>query len=88
MCLCCSYRADEIYGQYKEFRAIITHEGKVHWEPCGVFKTMCSIDITYFPFDEQKCAIIFGAWSYHTTKMNITNDGGEVNLDSYEPNGE
>ena len=31
---------------------------------------------------------VFGAWSYHTTKMNLTNTHTEVNLDSYEKNGE
>ena len=32
--------------------------------------------------------LIFGAWSYHTTKMNLTNSATVVNLDSYEENGE
>lgn len=85
---CLSTRAEEIYGDFKEFRAIISKNGDVRWEPGGVFKTMCQIDITYFPFDEQTCALVFGAWSYHTTKMNLTNSGDVVNLDSYEPNGE
>jgi hypothetical protein len=49
---------------------------------------MCEIDITYFPFDDQTCALVFGAWSYHTTKMNLTNSSDSVNLDSYERNGE
>jgi hypothetical protein len=53
-----------------------------------VFKTMCGIDITFFPFDDQKCALVFGAWSYHTTKMNLTNTSHIVNMDSYEKNGE
>ena len=46
-------RADEIYGDYREFRAIVSHSGQVRWEPGGVFRTMCAIDITYFPFDDQ-----------------------------------
>lgn len=49
---------------------------------------MCEIDITYFPFDEQQCSLVFGAWSYHTSKMNLTNMKKRVNLDSYEKNGE
>jgi len=53
-----------------------------------VFKTICEIDITYYPFDEQRCHIVFGAWSYHTYKMNLTNVGVIVNLDSFELNGE
>ena len=49
---------------------------------------MCEIDITYYPFDEQRCELMFGAWSYHTAKMNLTNDSLFVNLDSYKTNGE
>ena len=82
------FRADEIYADYKEFRAIIKNTGRIHWEPGGIFKTICQIDITYFPFDDQYCSLMFGAWSYHTNKMNLTNSSQEVNLDSYKPNGE
>ncbi len=49
---------------------------------------MCTIDITYYPFDEQVCSMTFGAWSYHTSKMNLTNMEDTVNLDSYNENGE
>ena len=49
-------RAEEIYGDYREFRAILSSNGRIRWEPGGVFKTMCEIDITYFPFDQQVIA--------------------------------
>ncbi len=49
---------------------------------------MCEIDITYYPFDEQTCKLIFGAWSYQTKKMNLSNIGDVVNTDSFEKNGE
>ena len=52
-------RAEEIYGDYREFRAILAADGRIRWEPGGVFKTMCEIDITYFPFDEQVKAFYF-----------------------------
>lgn len=53
-----------------------------------MFKTMCQIDITYYPFDEQICELLFGAWSYHTSKMDLTNASKKINLDSYKMNGE
>ncbi len=56
---------------------MISHKGLVHWEPGGVFKTMCEIDITFYPFDEQKCELNFGALSYHTSKMNLTNSSSK-----------
>ncbi len=82
------FSAEKIYEDYNNFRAIITSNGIVRWEPGGVFKTMCQIDITYYPFDEQHCDLIFGAWSYHTSKMNLTSEKDIVNLDSYKLNGE
>lgn len=78
-----SNSADTIYNTYDHFRAVVHHDGLVHWEPGGVFKTMCEVDITYYPFDEQKCKLVFGAWTYHTGKMNLTTIGHEINRDSY-----
>jgi len=63
-----------MYGEYKEFQAVLRRNGRVRWEPGGVFRTMCPIDIRFYPFDEQTCKLVFGAWSYYTTKMNLTAD--------------
>ena len=49
---------------------------------------MCEIDIRYYPFDKQKCNLKFGAWSYTTAKMNLTNVTATINMDSYKTNGE
>lgn len=80
MILCLYCRAEKIYETYDNFRAIVKSDGSIRWEPGGVFKTMCQIDITYYPFDHQRCELQFGAWSYHTNKMNLTNMHDEVNL--------
>ena len=66
--------AESIYGEYKEFQAVLRRNGRVRWEPGGVFRTMCPIDIRFYPFDEQTCELQFGSWSYYTTKMNLTAD--------------
>jgi len=68
------HSAESIYGEYKEFQAVLRRNGRVRWEPGGVFRTMCPIDIRFYPFDEQECELVFGAWSYYTTKMNYTTD--------------
>ena len=87
-CVCLHCRAEAIYETYDNFRAIINSTGHIRWEPGGVFRTMCQIDITHYPFDHQNCEMTFGAWSYHTTKMNLTNSSAHVNMDSYKTNGE
>lgn len=30
----------------------------------GIFKSTCKIDITWFPFDDQRCEMKFGSWTY------------------------
>ncbi len=82
------YSAESIYGDYSNFKANIYPDGRIRWEPGGVFKTMCQIDITYYPFDEQKCDLVFGAWTYYTTKMNLTTENLEIGMDTYKSNGE
>ena len=37
--------------------------------PPGIFKSTCKIDITWFPFDDQKCDLKFGSWTYTGFKV-------------------
>ena len=40
---------------------IVFSGGKVQWlPPPSIIRSSCEIDIKYFPFDKQKCALIFG----------------------------
>ena len=50
-------------------KATIYNTGKVLWEPPAIFMSACEIDVEYFPFDEQKCILKFGAWSYTGTEI-------------------
>ena len=83
---CCS--AERIQNNYNNFRAVLSHNGNVRWEPGGVYKTMCDINITYYPFDKQHCEIIFGAWTYQVAKMNLSSKFKKINMDSYKSNGQ
>ncbi|CAH1783231.1 unnamed protein product [Owenia fusiformis] len=73
---------------YEEFRAIVNYSGLVHWEPGGVYETTCKIDISYFPFDRQRCNLVIGTWAYYSGKMNLTTDVDKVELSDYQENGE
>ncbi|RTG89169.1 uncharacterized protein DC041_0004624 [Schistosoma bovis] len=46
----------------------------------GIFKSTCSVDIKYFPFDRQKCVLKFGPWSYDGFRVNISFYDGERNF--------
>lgn len=52
-------------------KAILHHDGKVVWKPPSIYKSACTIDVEYFPFDEQTCTMKFGTWTY---------DGNSVDL--------
>jgi len=38
MCRC--DRAEKLYEEYNQFRAVIKHDGRVHWEPAGACITL------------------------------------------------
>jgi len=48
----------------------------------------CRIDITWFPFDEQKCDMKFGSWTYDTSGIDLQLNGDGSDLSSYMTNGE
>ena len=45
-------------------KAMVSHTGNVFWPPPAKLRSACKIDITYFPFDDQKCRLKFGSWTY------------------------
>ncbi|VDK42196.1 unnamed protein product [Anisakis simplex] len=56
--------ADSNYNITISTKATLHHSGEVTWEPPAIFKSMCQIDVRWFPFDEQKCHLKFGSWTY------------------------
>ena len=36
-----------------------------------IYKSYCSIDIQYYPFDIQNCTLKFGTWTYHGSLVNL-----------------
>jgi len=52
-------------------KAMVHNDGKIIWEPPAIYKSYCEIDVEFFPFDQQRCDLKFGTWTY---------DGGQVLL--------
>ncbi|XP_038073683.1 neuronal acetylcholine receptor subunit alpha-10-like [Patiria miniata] len=44
--------------------AVVSNDGQIFWAAPAIFKSSCSLDITYFPFDKQTCPMKFGPWAY------------------------
>ncbi|XP_062612499.1 neuronal acetylcholine receptor subunit alpha-3-like [Saccostrea cucullata] len=57
-------------GSFMTVRVFST--GDVIWMPYKVFQTKCRIDVTYFPFDRQKCQITMVAWNSDASSVSLT----------------
>jgi len=56
----------------------VDHDGSCIWEPSYRWSvTHCSMDSTWFPFDEQYCDLVYESWRYPVKKVNLTVDVNE-----------
>ena len=60
----------------------------MNWLPLGIYKSTCTMDIKWFPFDEQTCPLKFGSWSYDNSKINLISKSDLIETDNYSPSGE
>lgn len=63
--------ADGDYQVTTQTKATINYNGKIIWEPPMIYKSYCSINIEYYPFDIQDCYMKFGTWSYAGDLINL-----------------
>lgn len=63
--------ADGDYQITTRSKAQIRYDGIVKWSPPMIYKSYCSIDIQYYPFDKQNCSLKFGTWTYHGLLVNL-----------------
>lgn len=69
-------------------KVVLRYDGLTEWYAPAQIRTICTIDITYFPFDEQKCNITFGSWSYTKSVLDMRLKRDTADLDRYTPSGE
>ncbi|XP_034497238.1 neuronal acetylcholine receptor subunit alpha-4 [Ailuropoda melanoleuca] len=66
-------------------KAHLFHDGRVQWTPPAIYKSSCSIDVTFFPFDQQNCTMKFGSWTYDKAKIDLVSMHSRVDqLDLWE----
>ena len=61
--------ADGMYETTEGTKAKVDPEGRVQWHPPASYKVSCTIDVTYFPLDEQTCFFEFGSWTYNQKEV-------------------
>jgi len=69
-------------------KATIFSDGSVVWLSPHILKSVCKMDVTYFPFDDQYCKMVFASWAYHGAHVNVTQTGTAGDLANYSPSGE
>eukprot|EP00795_Rhopilema_esculentum_P010746 gene10746-19533_t len=67
----------------------INYDGKHSWLNPVVFKKICQLDVSYFPFDDQECPLKFGSWAHDASKL-VTKSSVKSSTGNsfYVPNGE
>lgn len=64
------YSADEGFDGTYPTNVVVRNNGSCLYVPPGIFKSTCKIDITWFPFDDQRCEMKFGSWTYDGDQVN------------------
>lgn len=59
--------------------AFVNYDGNVAWAPSFRWSVShCSMDSTWFPFDEQYCDLVYESWRYPVQKVNLTAQFNDV----------
>ena len=67
---------EEIYA--KLFRPVVSNDGLIFWAFGGVIEARCRLDLTYFPFDRQKCSLIIENWAYQSNSVDLYSANAHV----------
>ncbi|XP_052098769.1 neuronal acetylcholine receptor subunit alpha-10-like [Mytilus californianus] len=77
--------SSEFFG-LADFRPTIYYDGSVYYNFPTVIEALCPIDVANFPFDSQKCELIFGSWAYHGFSLDFSPRSSAVDLSSMKQN--
>lgn len=69
-------------------KVILYANGLQKWYAPTILKSRCSINVEFFPFDDQKCQLRFLSWTYDGLRVNITNKNRTADLAPYLSSGE
>ncbi|KAF7659641.1 hypothetical protein LDENG_00295210 [Lucifuga dentata] len=69
-------------------KAVVKYDGTISWTPPANYKSSCTIDVTFFPFDLQNCSMKFGSWTYDGSHVDIILEDFHVDRQDYFDNGE
>nr|ADF56011.1 nicotinic acetylcholine receptor alpha subunit 63b [Teladorsagia circumcincta] len=65
-------------------KAKLSYNGTVEWAPPAIYKSMCQIDVEFFPFDRQQCEMKFGSWTYGGLEVDLIHKDEHLQEESIE----
>ncbi|RUS71038.1 hypothetical protein EGW08_021196, partial [Elysia chlorotica] len=71
------YNSAHLADESVSTNVIVNSNGTVMYLAMVIYKSSCSIDVKYFPFDSQHCTLDFSSWTYDLQGMNLILLGGE-----------
>ncbi|XP_068698598.1 neuronal acetylcholine receptor subunit alpha-7-like isoform X2 [Montipora foliosa] len=69
-------------------KIVLSSNGRNMWLAPILFTFSCKIDVHYFPFDEQICAMKFGSWTYDGYRVDVQMEAEKGDIKKYVVNGE
>ncbi|CAJ0937220.1 unnamed protein product [Ranitomeya imitator] len=50
---------------------LVYSNGYMYWLPPAIFRSTCSVDVKYFPFDWQNCSLVFRSKTYNAKEVDL-----------------
>ncbi|XP_069125689.1 neuronal acetylcholine receptor subunit alpha-5-like [Argopecten irradians] len=70
------------------FKVRVDYTGLMNWWRIGIIKSACVADVTYFPYDFQKCHVVLSPFGYQTEEISLVPMRDTISFDHFSNNGQ